>query len=185
MHFRTLYSVSYAHSPSLRHRHSPTLRHRHSPSLRNRHSPSLRHRHSPSLRHRHSPTYPTVAFRTARRGSNFMKFVSVARAWPTVYVHTTESTRTWPSVYVYTTESSWNPNNNTPDPDRPQHDRPAACVIAQQYSSAYFIHCAFIVARTISACVWRMSLFHFVAFFLNNCVSLQLNTSESVCSEVN
>jgi hypothetical protein len=25
------------------------------------------------------------------------------------------------------------------EPDRPQHDRPAACVIAQQYSSATFV----------------------------------------------
>jgi hypothetical protein len=33
-------------------------------------------------------------------------------------------------------ESSLNANSNTVEPDRPQHDRPAACVIAQQYSSA-------------------------------------------------
>jgi hypothetical protein len=38
-------------------------------------------------------------------------------------------------------------------------------VIAQQYSSTYFIHCAFILARTISACAWRTSLFDFVVFF--------------------
>jgi hypothetical protein len=28
------------------------------------------------------------------------------------------------------------PNSKTQEPDRLQHDRPAACVIAQQYSSA-------------------------------------------------
>jgi hypothetical protein len=32
---------------------------------------------------------------------------------------------------------------NTPEPDRPQHDRPKACVIAQQYSSAIFISLRF------------------------------------------
>ena len=74
-------------------------------------------------------------------------------------------THAWPSAYVHTMESSWNPNKNTPDPYRPQRDHPVACVIAQQYSSAYFIHCVFILARIISAFVWRTSLFHFVAFF--------------------
>jgi len=29
-----------------------------------------------------------------------------------------------------------NQNSNTQEPDRPQNDRPIACVIAQQYSSA-------------------------------------------------
>jgi len=32
--------------------------------------------------------------------------------------------------------SSCNPNPNTRTPDRLQHDHPAACIIAQQYSSA-------------------------------------------------
>jgi hypothetical protein len=35
-------------------------------------------------------------------------------------------------------------NSNTPEADRPQHDRPAACVIAQQYSSATFVSLRFI-----------------------------------------
>ena len=40
----------------------------------------------------------------------------------------------WSTIYVYTRKSSWwNPKSNTLEPDRPQHDRPAACVIAQQY----------------------------------------------------
>jgi len=30
------------------------------------------------------------------------------------------------TVYLYTRVSSWNPNCNTPEPDRPQHDHPAA-----------------------------------------------------------
>jgi hypothetical protein len=32
---------------------------------------------------------------------------------------------------------------NTPEPDRVQHDRTASCVIAQQYSSATFVSLCF------------------------------------------
>jgi hypothetical protein len=42
-------------------------------------------------------------------------------------------------VYAYTGEPSLNANSHTLKPDRLQHDRPAACVIAQQYSSVTFI----------------------------------------------
>ena len=44
-------------------------------------------------------------------------------------------------IYIY-------PNPNTLEPDGLQRDRPAASVIAQQYSSS---HCAFISARKNSA----------------------------------
>jgi len=46
-------------------------------------------------------------------------------------------------VRVYTRDSSRNPNPNTLEPERPQHDRPAACAIAQQYSSATFVFLRF------------------------------------------
>jgi hypothetical protein len=49
----------------------------------------------------------------------------------------------WSNVYVYKMQSSWNPNFNTLKPDRPQHALPAACVIAQQYSSATHISFCF------------------------------------------
>jgi len=39
-------------------------------------------------------------------------------------------------IYVHERQSIWNPNSSTLEPDRPQHDRLAASVIAQQYSSA-------------------------------------------------
>jgi hypothetical protein len=42
-------------------------------------------------------------------------------------------------VYVYTRDASRNPNPNTLEPGRPQHDRPTACAIGQQYSSATFV----------------------------------------------
>jgi hypothetical protein len=35
------------------------------------------------------------------------------------------------------------PISNTPENDRPQHDRPAACVIAQQYSCVTFVSLPF------------------------------------------
>jgi len=42
----------------------------------------------------------------------------------------------WPMVYVYIRQSVWNPKSNTLEPERPHYDRPAACVVAQQYSSS-------------------------------------------------
>ena len=42
-------------------------------------------------------------------------------------------------MYTHTRQSSLNPKSKTLEPDRPQHDRPAACVIAQQYSSVTLV----------------------------------------------
>ena len=43
-------------------------------------------------------------------------------------------------VYVYSIrESKWYLNSQTVEPDRPQYDRHAACVIARQYSSTIFV----------------------------------------------
>ena len=41
----------------------------------------------------------------------------------------------WNFEYVWSRNSLWNPNCGTLEPDRPQHNRPASRVIAQQYSS--------------------------------------------------
>ena len=49
------------------------------------------------------------------------------------------SVRIWSNTYLQTTGSTWDPNPNTMEPDRPQYDRPAACVIAQQHSPANFV----------------------------------------------
>jgi len=43
----------------------------------------------------------------------------------------------------YTRQLSWNTNSKTVEPDRSQRDRPAACVIAQQYSSTKFVSLLF------------------------------------------
>ena len=53
--------------------------------------------------------------------------------------------------HVFTKQCSCTPNSVTPEPDRPQHGRYTACVIAQQYSSALSSHGAFIAVRTNSA----------------------------------
>ena len=45
----------------------------------------------------------------------------------------------WALCIMYTRESSWNSDFNTMESDRPQNDRSAASVIAQQYSSATFV----------------------------------------------
>jgi hypothetical protein len=45
----------------------------------------------------------------------------------------------WALCIMYTRESSWNSYFKTMEPDRPQHDRSAASVTAQQYSSATFV----------------------------------------------
>ena len=42
-------------------------------------------------------------------------------------------------VYVCTRGFSWNPKCEKLECDRPQHDCPAVCVIAQQYSSVTFV----------------------------------------------
>jgi hypothetical protein len=52
-------------------------------------------------------------------------------------------TRLWANIYVYTRQSSWNPNSNTLERNRLQHDRLTACVIAQQYSSAAIVSLRF------------------------------------------
>ena len=52
----------------------------------------------------------------------------------------------WSNTCLYVRRSSRNPRPNTLAPDQPQHDRPAARVIAQQYSFT-FSYCAFTVAR--------------------------------------
>jgi len=44
----------------------------------------------------------------------------------------------WWTVCVHNRECSWNANSSTLEPDGPRHYLPAACVIAQQYSSSHF-----------------------------------------------
>jgi hypothetical protein len=52
--------------------------------------------------------------------------------------------------------------SSTLDPDRPQHDRPVTCVIAQQYSSAIFVSLRFQSRKTILG-----DTLFFIFYFLN------------------
>jgi hypothetical protein len=76
-------------------------------------------------------------------------------------------------------QSIWNPNSNTLEPDRPQYDGPAVCVIAQQYFSTTFVSLCFHIRRKILGLFSKMYLVKF--FILKNCLRLKLRKSESVC----
>jgi hypothetical protein len=71
------------------------------------------------------------------------------------------------TVCVCTRQSSWKPSSSTLEPDRPQHDRPAAYVIAQQYSSATFVSLCFHSRKGKIRDVSKMLLFLSFTFFLN------------------
>jgi hypothetical protein len=64
-------------------------------------------------------------------------------------------------IYVHTRKSSWSLNCSSLECDRPQHDRPAACVIARQYSSAVFVSLHFHVLKDKSGARLEMLLFQF------------------------
>ena len=76
----------------------------------------------------------------------FQYYTNTARLIAVVYSFVTEGSaasrnsaqKSW-IVYVYTKESSWNRDSDILEPDRPQFDKPAGCVVAQQYSSATFV----------------------------------------------
>ena len=74
-------------------------------------------------------------------------------------------------IYLYTRESRWNSLYNTINPDRPQHDRPAPCAIAQQYSSATFVSWPFHPGRR------AFQIYYIPVYFvLLNCVSLKVRS---------
>jgi len=74
----------------------------------------------PPSAYRYNRIYPTFTLHKVRRKSEL------------------STDKVWSTLYEQTTEFSWNPNASTTKPDRPQHVRPSACVIAQHYSSATF-----------------------------------------------
>jgi len=69
------------------------------------------------------------------------------------------------------------------EPDRPQHDRFAACVIAQQYSSSTFVSLCFNSRKKKQGARFRKFFFQIVANFLKNFVSRKLrNLGEGTVS---
>jgi hypothetical protein len=81
-------------------------------------------------------------------------------------------------IFVYTRKFSSNPNCSTLEPDRPQHGRPAACVIAQQYSSATSISLRFHFGKEkLEAPSKIFYSFHFLNWLSPKLRTLELNTS--------
>jgi hypothetical protein len=60
---------------------------------------------------------------------------------------------------MYTRKASWNPRYSTLEPDQPRHDRPAVCVIAEQYFSATFALFSFhSLKEKFGACLKNVAL---------------------------
>ena len=78
------------------------------------------------------------------------------------------------------TQSCWNPNPSTMETEG---DRPTACVIAQQYSSATFIHCTSIPAGRYSARLKNV-IYFFFNFIIKFCVSLKLRNLKLLKSRI-
>jgi hypothetical protein len=66
---------------------------------------------------------------------------------------------------MYIWESILNPNSSTPEPDRPQHVSPTACVIAQQQSSATFVSLCFVPTKRKFGVFFNNFISSFSIFF--------------------
>jgi len=108
--------------------------------------------------YRHTPTY---VIRHARAGAKSAVTVHMANC---IHAHNTVQLK---------------PKLQNMEPDRPQLDRPADCVIAQQYSSATFSHCALIPARKKLARVSKVLLF--LARARNSGKRLSASSCLSIC----
>jgi hypothetical protein len=73
--------------------------------------------------------------------------------------------------YDYARQFSCNPNSSTLEPDRPQHDCPAACVVAQQYSSSAYSLIELLLSQKKNQLAFKKCYyFSFLNFFFN-CLS--------------
>ena len=82
----------------------------------------------------------------------------------------------WSMTCVHIRESRWNPNSNTTEPDRPHHDCPIACFIAQQYSSAKFVSLRFSLRKEKSGAPFKNFF-----FFCSKCFCIIWNvTTEQI-----
>jgi len=103
--------------------------------------------------HTYSPTYATVSCWKVLRKTESIKH-------QVIY-----------NDPVHTVQTSWNPNFNTVEPNRPQHNHLAVCFIAHHYSSVTSV-CRFTPAITKLARISKI-LYVFYFFFLN-CVGQKL-----------
>jgi len=105
-------------------------------------------------------------FRIRNSAGKMVNYPDWDRDTPRTYaVVTYRKVHIWSSIYVYTKESSWNPNSKTLDPDRPQYNRPASSVIAQQYSIASFVSLRIQSLTINSARVYKL-LFQFPTWYV-------------------
>jgi hypothetical protein len=117
---------------------------------------------SDSFEYSHSPTYAVVTFRKVRRRSDFAQ-VGTTRGQLYMYIQ-----RSPVEIHI---PAHWNLI-------RPQHDRFAASVIAQQYSAATFVSLRFHSRR------WKFrhafkKYFNLVLLFWN-CISRGLSVREVI-----
>ena len=89
--------------------------------------------------------------------------------WPTLYAYAYMCMYVCACVlylyiHTYIRESRWNSKSDTLGHDRLQHDRPVACVITQQYSSATFVLLRFDSRAEKFGALLKM-LFHFFFFY--------------------
>ena len=88
-------------------------------------------------------------------------------------------------VYIYKRASCWNPHSNTMEADRPQHDRPTAGVIGQQYSSTTFVSLRFHPhTRKNSVLFFKNTISIMFTYLKMSCLksrNLKLRKSLSVC----
>lgn len=75
-----------------------------------------------------------------------------------------ESSETSWANLVFTKESILHQNSKTLEPDGPQHDCPAVCVIAQKYSSLTFVVLRFLSSEEHSGARLKVFLFQFLHF---------------------
>ena len=74
-------------------------------------------------------------------------------------------------IYVYTREYGWNPNSNTMEPDRPQHDSPIAYVIAQQHFPSTFLSLLSLSCKGKSCARVQNIVVSYIYFFLKLIIS--------------
>jgi hypothetical protein len=86
-----------------------------------------------AIHYRHSQTYAELTLRKDQRKWNFAQ-VGIDYTYGQLHTHVRARTHTC----THARESSGNPDSNTLEPEWPRHNRPTACIIAQQYTPVTF-----------------------------------------------
>jgi len=78
-------------------------------------------------------------------------------------------------MYVCTRGSSWNSASSTLEPARPQYNRSATCVIAEQYSSATFVSSRFHSRKKKFSIIFKKCCFFYFSVRFENFICAILN----------